>query len=158
MGSVSVVGMEPWLHGGGALGGAVERLQVGPFAQAGLDEAFGFAVGPGRVRPSAPVLDAGGRARFPKGSAGIGRAVVGHDPLDGDAEAGEPGKRPLEEGHGALLALVGQDLGVGEPGGVVDADVEELPADAARPAGAVAGDAVAEALDPAELLDVEVEE
>jgi hypothetical protein len=119
------------------------------------------------------VLDAGGGARFPKGSAGIGRSprapfgaravgdgstelrsIVGHDPLDGNAEAGEPGKRPLEEGHGALLALVGEDFGAGEPGGVVDADMQELPADAARPAGAVAGEAMAEALDPAALLDV----
>ena len=97
-------------------------------------------------------------AGLAEGVAAIGRAVVGHDPLDGDAEAGEPGQRPLEEGHGALLALVGQDLGVGEARGVVDADVQEVPADAALLAAPVAGDAVADAVDPAELLDVEVDQ
>ena len=34
-----------------------DRLCVGPFAQGGLDEAFGFAVGFGRVGLGADVLD-----------------------------------------------------------------------------------------------------
>ena len=90
--------------------------------------------------------------------AAVGGAVVGHHALDGDAEAGEPGEGALEEGHGAVLALVGQDLGVGQPGGIVDADMQELPAAAALLAGPVAGDAVADAVDPAELLDVDVDQ
>ena len=66
----------------------------------------------------------------------------------------------VEEGAGALLLLVGQELGVGEAGGVVDGDVEVLPADAAVlvHAGMVAGDAMADAVDPAELLGVDVDE
>jgi hypothetical protein len=47
------------------------------------------------------------------------------------------------KGHGAGLARVGQDLGVGEPGGIIDADMQELPATAALLAVPVAGDAVA---------------
>ncbi len=39
-----------------------------------------------------------------------------------------------------------------------DADMEKVPADAAAAAGAVAGDAMAEAVDPAEPLDGEVDE
>ena len=31
---------------------------VGPFTQSGLDEAFRFAVGSGRIRPGVAVLDA----------------------------------------------------------------------------------------------------
>ena len=43
--------------------------------------------------------------------------------------------------------------------GVVDADVDELPAGAARAAlPAIAGDAVADALEAAELLDVDVDQ
>ena len=55
----------------------------------------------------------------------------------------------VEEGAGALLPLVGEDLGVGEPGGVVDADMQVLPADAAvlDHAAALAGDAMADAVD-----------
>ena len=90
--------------------------------------------------------------------AAIGRAVVGHDALDGDAMGGEEGQRPGEEGAGAFLLLVGQDLGVGEPGGIVDADMDQVPADALLLAAAVAGDAMADAVDPAELLGVDVDQ
>jgi hypothetical protein len=63
--------------------------------------------------------------------ASIGGAVVAPDALDGDAVRGEEGQRAGHEGLGALLLLVGQQLGVGEAGGVVDGDVQELPASAA---------------------------
>ena len=63
------------------------------------------------------------------GPRAVGRAVVGHHPLDGDAQPGEPGQSAAEEGHRTFLALVGEDLAVGEPGGVVDADVQEVPAE-----------------------------
>ena len=58
------------------------------------------------------------------------------------------------------LFLVGQDLREGDARGIVDADVDELPADAAAScalAGAIAGDAMADALEAAELLDVDVD-
>lgn len=58
----------------------------------------------------------------------------------------------FREGDGAFLFLVGQDLAEGDAGGIVNADVDELPAGAAftgRPvialAGAIAGDAMADA-------------
>jgi hypothetical protein len=64
-----------------------------------------------------------------------------------------------------VAALVGHDLGVGEPGGVVDADVDELPAGCAQSlradlllAAPVADDAMAGAEDAAQLLDVEVQQ
>jgi hypothetical protein len=60
-----------------------------------------------------------------------------------------------EEGAGTLLRLVGQDLGVGEAGGIVDADMDQVPADALLLAAAIAGDAMADAIDPAELLGVD---
>jgi hypothetical protein len=55
--------------------------------------------------------------------------------------AGKPGERPIEEGDGVLLAFARQDLGVGEPRGVVDGDVQVLPADALDAIAPVAGDA-----------------
>ena len=61
-----------------------------------------------------------------------------------DAEAGIVGQGGLQEGDGAVLALVGQDLCEGDARGVVEADVDELPAGAAALAGALAGDAVAD--------------
>ena len=91
--------------------------------------------------------------------AAIGIAVVGHDPLDADAVAREPGERPREEGNRAGLALVGQDLGVGQARGVIDGDVQVFPADAVVAvdhAGAAAGDAVPGTGDLAELLGIDV--
>ena len=70
--------------------------------------------------PSAPLA---GRAR-PSDS----RRRRGEDPLDANAERLEPGDRAAQERGRALAALVRQHLGVGEPGRVVDGDVDELPA------------------------------
>ena len=39
----------------------------------------------------------------------VGRAVVGHHPLDANALAFEPGERALQEGGGVFLSLAGQD-------------------------------------------------
>src|ERR687892_894905 len=101
------------------------------------------------------------RAGVAEVMAAIGVAVVGHDSLDADAGAREPSESPLEEGDGAGLALVGQDLGVSQARGIIDRDVQVLPADAAVAvdhAGVAAGDAVPDAGDLAELLGVDVHE
>ena len=98
-------------------------------------------------------------AGFAEGPGAIAGAVVGHHPRHLDAEAGVVGDGGREEGDGALLLLVGQDLREGQAGGVVDRDVDELPAGAARLALLrIAGDAMADALEAAELLDVDVDQ
>ena len=104
-----------------------------------------------------PGLGAGG----PEVMAPVGRAVVGHDAFGGDAVPGEPVERAAEEGDGAFLFLVRQKLGVGQARGVVDADVQHLPADAVVAidhSGTAAGNAVADAADAAEFLGVEVQQ
>jgi len=85
----------------------------------------------------------------------VAGAVVGHDADDLDAEALVVGQGRLQEGDGAPFLLVGHDLGEGD--GVVNADMDEFPAAAAAVGGAVAGDAVADPVEAAELLDVEVD-
>ena len=104
---------------------------------------------------------ASGRAGFAEQMAAIAIAIIGHDPRHRHAEAGEPGERAPQEGNRALLVLVGQDLGVGEARGIVDTDMQVIPADAAMAvdgAGAAAGDAMTDALDSAELLGVDVQQ
>ena len=54
--------------------------------------------------------------------------------------------------------LGGQDLGVGEPGTVVDADEHDLPADATFPAAAIAVDPVSDRPDAGEVLGVDVDQ
>jgi hypothetical protein len=47
----------------------------------------------------------------------VGRAVIRQDPLDGDSAGGEPGHGPTQHG---CLGFIAVDLGVGDPGVVVD--------------------------------------
>ena len=100
----------------------------------------------------------------------IGRAVVGQDPFDEHAEAPEEGDSAAQESDGADGLFVWQDFGVGQAGGVVDGDVDIVPADSgAAFAGlvgegavvvrAAAPDALARAaLDAPQLLDVDVDQ
>jgi hypothetical protein len=111
--------------------------------------ALGLAIGARGIGLCAQVTDAVAATQR-----AVGRGVVGHDPLDPDPEGGEPGERPLQEGGRRGLPLVRQDLAISQAGGVVDRDMGELPAGAARGVAPVAGDAVANALDAAELLHV----
>src|SRR5580700_4270804 len=115
------------------------------------------------VGPGADVLEAEPLAQPAEGEGLVAGAVVGHDALDFDAEAFVVGERRFEEGGGAALPLIGHDLGEGDAGVVVDGDMDELPAEPFAPCppvalpSAVAGDAMADAIDPAELFDVEVD-
>ena len=137
---------------------------VGPFAERGLDEAFGLAVGLGRIRLDPDVLDAELLAGAGEGFRKIAAAIVGHDTLDGDAETPEVSDRGAEEGDGAFLPLIREDVGAGDPGMVVDGDVSIFPAGglatamAGAMAGATAGDAMANAIEAAELFDVDVDD
>ena len=71
----------------------------------------------------------------------------------------------LEEADGAPCLLVGHDLAEGDARGVVDADVNVLPTGAAELGGApvalppaIAGDAMSDTLEAAELFGIEVDE
>src|SRR6266540_2835287 len=95
----------------------------------------------------------------------VGGAVVGHHSLDAHALALVPGEGPLEESGGRLAPLVGEHLDVGEPGGVVDADMHVLPAVledlamvARRSSHRATADPVPGPGDAAQLLDVDVQE
>lgn len=91
----------------------------------------------------------------------VARAVVDHHPFDFDAVTAVERDRPAQKPDGRGRLLVGEDLGVSEAGGVVDADVDVVLADAravvaagpaaVRPVSAAGGD-------PAELLDVGVQQ
>ena len=135
MGSLEVVVAEPTGQVGGPGRRAAIWQGVGPLAQQGLDEAFGLAVGLGRVRPGAEVAQAEHPAGLAKEARDVARAVVGHHALDPNAETLEPAQRPDEEAGDRPALLVRQDLDVGEPGGIVDRDVDELPACAPGPGG-----------------------
>jgi hypothetical protein len=106
------------------------------------------------------MLDAESLAGVAEGEGFVAGAIVGHDPGDGYPEAGVVGHGGLQEGDGAFFFLVGQNLAEGDARGVVDADVDELPTDAPAVAltGAIAGDAVADLVEAAQLLDVDMDQ
>ena len=159
MWSLEVVVFDPRSHGSGSLcrGGVGRGIE--PVAQAGLDESFGLAVGSGCVRFGADVACTDLAEHGLEGVAvGIGEGVVGHDALDGHVVSFEPLGGAAEELGRSLAALGVEDLGVGEAGMVVDADMEVLPAAATPTAAPAAADAVANAVDAAELLGVDVDE
>lgn len=70
-----------------------------------------------------------------------------------------PNQGALEEGGGVVLALRWQDLGIGEPGRIIDGDVQEVPAmpSIGVHARTARREAMADAIDLAQLLDVEMD-
>src|SRR5689334_16980800 len=102
------------------------------------------------------------RLQAAEGYGFIAGAVVGHDTLDRHPEARIVGNSRLEEGDSTPLFLVLHDLTEGDPGRIVDADMDVLPA---RPlatgalvalTGSIAGDAMADPVELAELFDIDV--
>ena len=87
--------------------------------------------------------------------------VVGHDLPHGDAVSGEPGHGPGPEAGAGGAAFVGQDLGVGQPRMVIDGGVDVVVAEPSLAVGPLAASVHAPAAigwDPAELLDVDVDQ
>src|SRR5699024_1860738 len=138
---------------------------VGPFVEHGAVVAFDFAVGLGPVGAGAFVLDLLTEGVF-EGVGAVAGAVVGHHAFDGDPAGFEVGVGSGPEAGGGFFALIGQDLGVGQPGVVIDGVVQVHVARA--PVGLCAGlvavassaseDLVASAVGDASLfLDVDVD-
>src|SRR5215213_1720918 len=155
-----VVSVQPDRQRGGAVIRGGVGLSVGPFAQGGLDEALSLAVCLGRIGLGPDVLEAEIAAGGPKRLGAKAGAIVGHHTGNRDAKVRVVGDRRLEEGDRALLFLVRKDLREGHAGGVVDADVDELPSDAPALAlpRSVAGDAMADPVEAAELFDIDVDQ
>ena len=79
----------------------------------------------------------------PEEVAVIGRSIVGHDALDADSVGAIVRDDTLKTlGDGSFLLVLGH-ADPGQARGVVDGDVDILPADAAGAMAANAGDAVA---------------
>ena len=93
-----------------------------------------------------------------KDARAIRGAVVGQDARDADAAPGEVAHRPGQKARRRLLGFVGEDFDVPEPRAVVDGHMHGLPADAGRPSAPIAVDAMPDAPDLPELLDVEMQQ
>ncbi len=154
-----IVTVQPSGQFGSAFIGGVVGARISPLTQRSLNEALGLSIGLGRVGPGPYVFEAELLACLGEGLGTVAGAVVGHDTLDRDTQACIVGDRRLEKGHGAGLPLVLHHPAESDPGGVVDTDVDELPADAAALVRTtpVTTDAVADAIEFAEFFDVDVD-
>lgn len=158
MASLKVVEAQVVIEGAGAPVRAAEGSRVGPFGEQRADHPLGLAVGLGAVGAGKALADPELQAGRGEDQRAIGPAVVREQSLDGDAVTGKPGDGAHEEGGGRLAQLVGQDLRVRQARVIVDGDVEALPADAPHPCLALAVNAVPDASDLAQLLDVEMDQ
>ena len=119
-------------------------LSVDPFAQRGLDEAFGLAVGARGVRPCALMAQFQLLTGLSEAVGAVAAAVVGQQGTDSDAVPAEEVERVLQEQQRGLGLLVGQELREGDARVIVDGDVQCLaagmPSEAATSAVATQGD------------------
>jgi hypothetical protein len=158
MRAVPVVLVGPWSEPCGSFRGVLVATRVGPFADSGLDEAFGFSVGTRGVDAGALVGDAEIATGVSEAMGVEARPVVGEHPPHRDAEPVEVGCGLGQEAGRRVRRLVRIERRVGDARVVVHGDVEELPACAAGFVLRVAGDAMTRLDDAGELLDVEVQQ
>ena len=143
---------------GGPTRRAAIRAAVGPLAEQRLDEALGFAVGLRAIWPREalahrpPVTDRREDARA------IGHGVIREEPPHADPAAAKPRERPLQKCGAVRRIIGGEHFRIGEARRVVDGDMQIFPAGLARPPAAVAMDAMADAHDAAQALQIEVQQ
>ena len=126
MRSSGVVEVEERRKERGSLNAVVVPANVSPFAQAGLDEALGLAVGLWSIRSREAVLDAECQADLGKQLRSLRRAVVGQQALDPHTEGRVVSNGVLQEGDGRVLAFIDMDLHEADARVIVDGDVSEL--------------------------------
>ena len=130
---------------------------VSSFAQSGLNEAFGFAVGAWSIGSGEVVADAEFSASVAEQMRTVTVTIVGEQAANGDAALGEESDGGTEEGDGSIGLLVGQDAGEGEAGVVVDGDMQRFPTSKLRTTAATAVAANGNPLITGQGFDVEME-
>lgn len=105
MRSVPVVVVEPARQMLGAIGCGSKGSAIGPFAQGGLNEAFGLAIGLGSIGLSLNVFNAELPAGFGKELGAETGAVVGHESLHPHTKVLIVGQSLAQESRGTDISL-----------------------------------------------------
>ncbi len=106
--------------------GVVPVFGVGPFAQGGLNEALGFAVGLRGVGAGSVVLESEAEAGLVKLVGAVAAAVIGEQGADANAMEREEREGVAQEPDSGVGLLIGEYLSEGHAGVVVDGDMEGL--------------------------------
>ncbi len=132
---------------------------VRPFAQSGLDKAFGLAVGARGVGAGEVVAKAELETGLAELAGAVGRAVVGEQGADVDTMLGVESHGLAEEVDGGGGLLIGEHGGEGETRVVVDGDMQGLPAEVGAAGAAAAAIATnGNPLKTGHSLDVKVQQ
>jgi hypothetical protein len=137
---------------GGGVGGS-----IGPFAEGGLDEALGLAVGSGTVGLGGGVAESEALAGGTEGPRDVTGTIVGEDPTDAYPHASIVADRLVEEAYRRAMALVGMHSGEGNPRVVIDAHMHEVVADPIGVLATVARHPMTWLSKARQLLDVQME-
>ena len=157
MRTVPIVALDEGCQGRGPGILALPGAGVLPLSRERPVHALDFAVLPGAEGPCVLVPYPAGLEQRVELARSIGRSVVGHHAFHGDPEALVERERPLHEGAGRPLPLVGQLLGVGDPAVVVDDERARRSGASPRSAAAPEGPMAAALGYARHLLDVDVD-
>jgi len=157
MRAMPVVVMKPRRHLRVTLLGVLIRAGIDPFAEGGLDEAFGFPVGARCVRARKVMAKAELQTSLAESARAVAVAVIGEQPADANAQSGVIGHGSVKKSNCRSSGEIGQDLGEGDTGVIVNGDVEILPPTMMFSASAAIGsnDHIRKT---AQMLDIEMEQ
>ena len=141
-----------------ALAGVVVGTCVGPFAQCGLDEAFGFSVGSRGIGPSSDMSQFESSAQFCEMFRPVAGAVVGHDAGEGDTEGSEVAQGVEQRATGAVSGFAGLDASKAHSGVIVNGHMDVFPSGAPGAGSPATGDPMARTHKTPQPLDVQVQE
>ncbi len=122
-----------------------------------MDEAFGFPIGAGSIRPSEAMAQAELQASLAESVRAIATAVIGEQPANANAQGGVIGHGSVKKSNGRSAGEVGQDLGEGDAGVIVNSDVQILPPPMMLPAPTSVG-SDGDFRKAAQMLDIEMEQ
>src|SRR6185503_19571929 len=129
---------------------------VRPFAEGGLNEPLGLAVGLGAIGAGPGVTNAQALTRAAECFRAIGCPIVGKYAGDLDAQAAVIADQAGEETQRTKGSLIAEELAVGYPGVIDDGYVEELPARSRRLLLAISMDSMPWAPETGQALRVQV--
>src|ERR671913_481395 len=158
MRTLPIVVLQPARESGHPAGRRAVGTGIGPLPLQRLNEAFGLAVGARRVRPGPQVPHAEDVTGVAKGARDIPAAVVTHYAVNPDAQLAKPRDRTSEKPGRAVAALAREDFDEGHAGGVIDGDMHVFPARAPMPDLPIPVNPMADAANPPERFDVQMQE
>ena len=140
-----------------ALLGVLISTSVSPFAQSGLDETLGFAIGAWSIGTGEVVAQAELENSSTESVGAITVSVIGEQAADRNAQVGVIGNCGAQKGDGREGGEIGQDLRESNAGVVIDGDMKVLPTTVVLTPAAAVG-TINHAGEAAQLLDIEVEQ